>query len=165
VEGTEHDKHVKSHKLSLHSLFECKVEKKENILHDAIVYSAIMLRCLSSQRSSSPHFDTQSNSNCRGHQKQDQVQRARKLKNLFCGKTKAINGAEMVVGDNSGDVASPSSKGQQLTWEKLSPEEFLQLQDFAECKSIFFQWLFWFKWSEFFGGMEFGKMLVENCNS
>jgi hypothetical protein len=26
---------------------------------------------------------------------------------------------------------------QQLTWEKLSPEEFQQLQDFAACKSIF----------------------------
>ena len=24
---------------------------------------------------------------------------------------------------------------QQLTWEKLSPEEFQQLQDFAACKS------------------------------
>jgi len=101
-----------------------------------------MLRCLSSQRSSSPDSDTRSNSNCRGHQNKEQVvQRTTKSKNLFCGKTKATNGAEMVA-NNGGDVASPataSSKGQQLTWEKLSPEEFLQLQDFAACKFLFLQ--------------------------
>ena len=37
----------------------------------------------------------------------------------------------------SGCISGGCARGhQQLTWEKLSPEEFQQLQDFAACKSI-----------------------------
>jgi hypothetical protein len=45
------------------------------------------------------------------------------------------------VHSGGGVPATGSGNGrisQQLTWEKLSPEEFQQLQDFAACKSNLF---------------------------
>ncbi len=40
-------------------------------------------------------------------------------------------------GAGGGCISGGCGRGhQQLTWEKLSPEEFQQLQDFAACKLL-----------------------------
>ena len=48
-----------------------------------------------------------------------------------------VCGGGVVGSGGSGCMSGGCARGhQQLTWEKLSPEEFQQLQDFAACKSI-----------------------------
>ena len=53
--------------------------------------------------------------------------------NAACGGGGAGGGGSVASGCIAGGGCAARGH-QQLTWEKLSPEEFQQLQDFAACK-------------------------------